>query len=128
MIELPADRHAHLDWLLDLTVLPNNGLAVDLGCGRGDDLCLLAARHHAPEARFIGIDRSDSAPSLQTLQDSRVTFRSAVLDGTLPFGDATLDLVYSHNLLECLPDHARFAAEVARVLRPGGQAVIAHWD
>jgi SAM-dependent methyltransferase len=128
MIELPADRRAHLDWLLDLTVLPNNGLAVDLGCGRGDDLCMLAARYQSPEARFIGVDRSDTASSLEALQDSRVMFRSAALDGTLPFDDATLDLVYSHNLVECLPDHRRFATEVARVLRPGGQAVIAHWD
>jgi SAM-dependent methyltransferase len=128
MIELPADRRAHLDWLLDLTVLPDNGLAVDLGCGRGDDLCLLAARYPAPDARFIGVDRSDSAPSLEALPDARVTFQSAALDATLPFDDASLDLVYSHNLVECLPDHGRFAAEVARVLRPGGQAVIAHWD
>jgi SAM-dependent methyltransferase len=55
-------------------------------------------------------------------------FRCAALDGSLPFDDATVDLVYSHNLLECLPDRGLFASEIARVLRPGGQAVIAHWD
>jgi SAM-dependent methyltransferase len=36
--------------------------------------------------------------------------------------------VYSNNLLECLPDPLRFAREVARVLRPGGQLVVGHWD
>jgi SAM-dependent methyltransferase len=128
MSELPADRRAHVDWLLDLTILPYGGLAVDLGCGRGDDLCLLAARYQAPEARFIGVDHSAAASSLEDLQDPRVTFRSAALDEALPFDDASVDLVYSHNLVECLPDPGHFAVEVGRVLRPGGQAVIAHWD
>jgi SAM-dependent methyltransferase len=128
MVELPADRRAHLEWLPDLTDLPTNGLAVDLGCGRGDDLRLLAERYQSSDARFIGVDRSATAVGLEALQDARVTFRSAALDGALPFADATLDLVYSHNLVECLADHGRFAAEVARVLRPGGRAVIAHWD
>jgi SAM-dependent methyltransferase len=128
MIELPADRRAHVEWLLDLTALPHGGLAVDVGCGRGDDLCLLAGRYPDPDSRFVGVDRVAAASGLEELRDPRVTFRSAALDETLPFDDATLDLVYSHNLMECLPDHGRFAAEVARVLRPGGQAVIAHWD
>jgi SAM-dependent methyltransferase len=129
MTELPADRRAHLAWLLDLTALPSGGLAVDLGCGRGDDLRLLAARYQAPDARFIGVDQSgEAASSLRELDDPRITFRCAALDGRLPFEDATLDLVYSHNLMECLPDPPMFASEVARVLRPGGQAVIAHWD
>jgi SAM-dependent methyltransferase len=60
--------------------------------------------------------------------DPRISLRQAALDGQLPLDDASVDLVYSHNLLECLADAGRFAREVARVLRPGGQAVIAHWD
>jgi hypothetical protein len=35
---------------------------------------------------------------------------------------------YSHNLLEYLADPPAFAHEVARVLSPRGQAVVAHWD
>ncbi|MQA91860.1 MAG: hypothetical protein GEU90_16835 [Gemmatimonas sp.] len=36
--------------------------------------------------------------------------------------------MYSNNLVECLGDSAAFAKEVARVLRPEGQLVVAHWD
>src|SRR5262245_41349351 len=40
----------------------------------------------------------------------------------------TFDVVYSNNLLECLTSREAFAREIARILRPGGLAVIAHWD
>lgn len=57
-----------------------------------------------------------------------MSFRNARLSERLPFDDASFDLVYSHNLLECVPDARAVAEEVARILRPGGQAVIGHWD
>ena len=128
---LPRDRAAHHAWLVSLTALPNAGVIADLGCGRGDDLRLLAARYPGVGVRLIGVDISDAAEEGVTVAaavDDRISFRRSRLDGMLPFEDASLDLVFSHNLVECLPDPGAFAHEVARVLRPGGQAVIAHWD
>lgn len=43
---------------------------------------------------------------------------------TLPFADGEFDLVLSHEVLEHVLDDRRSAAEIARVLRPGGRAVI----
>ena len=129
--DLFADRSAHRAWLVSLATLPEGGLAVDLGCGRGEDLRLLAVRHPDTEVRLVGVDASAEAieaASAAAAPDPRVSFRCAALDGPLPFDDRSVDLVYSHNLLECLPDPDGFAREVARVLRPGGQAVVAHWD
>ena len=60
--------------------------------------------------------------------DPRVSLSCAALDRQLPFGDGTVDIVYSHNLIECLPDPSGFALEAARVLRPGGRVVVGHWD
>ena len=45
-----------------------------------------------------------------------------------PFADSRFDCVFSHNVLECVTDKPAFLAETARVLRPGGQIVCAHWD
>jgi ubiquinone/menaquinone biosynthesis C-methylase UbiE len=44
----------------------------------------------------------------------------------LPFGDGTFDLVTSFDMLQCVPDPAEPVAfaEIARVLRPGGHAVM----
>ncbi len=38
----------------------------------------------------------------------------------LPFRDASLDICYSSNVLEHVPDPERMAAEMVRVTRPGG--------
>ena len=46
----------------------------------------------------------------------------------LPFADGAFDAVYSLNMLECVADKAALLAEMARVLRPGGAVVCAHWD
>ena len=46
----------------------------------------------------------------------------------LPFEAASVDVVYSNNMLECLVDREGFVRDVVRVLKPGGQLVVAHWD
>lgn len=127
--DLPADRRAHREWLVSLAALPAGGTAADLGCGRGDDLRLLAARHPGA-ARLVGLDASTTlvADAAARTADPRVEYRASPLDGRLPLDDASLDLAWSHNLLECLPDPDAFARELARVVRPGGRVVLAHWD
>jgi len=48
-----------------------------------------------------------------------------VADGqTLPLADKALDGAFSMNVLEHVPDPARFIAEAARVLAPGGRLLI----
>jgi len=48
-----------------------------------------------------------------------------VMDGqALEFADATFDAVILHLILSLIPDPKRCMREVARVLRPGGRAVI----
>lgn len=104
-------------------------MGVDLGCGRGEDLRLLTAQHPGADIRLVGVDTAEeSVAAAATAVDPRLSFQQARLDARLPFADASFDLVYSNNLLECLPDPRAFALEVARVLRPGGQVVVAHWD
>lgn len=52
----------------------------------------------------------------------------AVVDATaIPLPDAGVDLVLCRFGLMLIPDMAGVAAEIARVLRPGGRAVLAVW-
>lgn len=125
------DVRTHREWLHSFIDLPPGGTVVDLGCGTGADLLALAARHADPDARFLGLDASEkllSAAEAAAAGDPRVSFRHERISRRLPLVDGSVDAVFSHNLLECLADHDGFAREVGRVLRPGGVAVIAHWD
>lgn len=124
-----ADEPIH-DHLVESARLPPTGTVVDLGCGKGPTLAAFAARH--PAARLVGLDLSapalDAARALLADHPGGTDLRTADLDGTLPLADAGADAVVSYNVLECLADPAAALAEIARVLRPGGRAVVAHVD
>jgi SAM-dependent methyltransferase len=128
---LPDDVRAHRQWLLSFCELPKTGALIDLGCGKGDDVGLLAASHAGAERRFFGLDaarESIAAAVGACAHDPRVAFAQHRFVDLLPFSDASFDVVYSNNLLECIGDKPAFARESARILRPGGVVVAGHWD
>jgi SAM-dependent methyltransferase len=108
---------------------------LDLGCGRGALLTMVAEL--LPAGRAVGIDlwRTD-----QSGNSAAATLRNAELEGVadrvevrtgdvtkLPFADDGFDLVVSNLVLHNLPtaDGRRAALdEAVRVLRPGGRIVI----
>jgi len=108
--------------------LPAGALVADLACGTGD-LCLLAARRVGPEGRVTGVDISEEMLAVGRrkvaeagLADRVDLLRANALD--LPFPDRSFDVVTSGFVLRNLADLPRALAEMARVLRPGGRAVI----
>lgn len=76
-------------------------------------------------ARVYGIDIS-----LPTARRARSEFGDQPVGATgadvrqLPFGDATFDAIYSMGTIEHFDDFDRAVAEMARVLRPGGRAIV----
>ncbi len=60
--------------------------------------------------------------------DTRFRFIQGDIITDLQFVNDSFDLVYSCNLLECIPDKQRLINEVGRVLKPGGQVVFCHYD
>lgn len=133
MNPLHDDVRAHRAWLLSLVDLPAGGTFVDVGCGTGEDVLAFAAGIGDGDARFVGMDAAPSsiaaaAAAARAAGDGRVSFCVHRIGGPLPLADGSVDVVYSHNLLECLAEPDAFAREAARVLRPDGLAVVAHWD
>jgi SAM-dependent methyltransferase len=101
---------------------------LDLGSGPGLD-AFLAAREVGPGGRVIGVDMTpemlDKARrSAAQLGLAQVEFREGRLEA-LPVADASVDAVTSNCVINLVPDKARVFAEIARVLKPGGRAVIA---
>ena len=113
----------HAAFALDLF---KPGLAVlDCGCGPGS-ITLDLARRVAPGI-VVGVDAQDAQFSesreIAARDGLAVRFEAARVD-SLPFADASFDAVFSHALIEHLPDPSAAAREIARVLKPGGFAAL----
>ena len=127
---MAPDELEHRRWLASLVDVAAAGTLVDLGSGNGRDLALIAERAR-PDTSLIGMDVSaakldEARERLGT--DKRITLVRHDVGERLPLADASVDVAFSNNLLECVGDPQKFLREVHRVLRPGGQVVCAHWD
>ena len=102
---------------------------VDLGCGPGL-LALEMAQRVGPEGEVQCIDASPSMVALATRRCSGqpgVQVRSGDVTA-LPYADGAFDAVVCVQVYEYVPEVDRALAEVHRVLRPGGRAVIVDTD
>jgi ubiquinone/menaquinone biosynthesis C-methylase UbiE len=94
---------------------------LEIGCGVGTD----TLRFARAGARITAVDLSDTAVALTSarLADEGLDGRVVQADAeSLPFEDGSFDLVYSWGVLHHTPDTGRAIHDVARVLRPNGEA------
>lgn len=92
---------------------------VDLGCGDGYLLALLAQRF--PKAELIGIDMSPEELELARRRNSFGTVRLvAGRAEALPLAQGSVDAIVCHMALMLFDDARAVVGELARVLRPGG--------
>lgn len=99
----------------ELRLAPGS-LVVDLACGTGD-LCRELGRHGY---RSIGVD--SSAGMLARARGAERFLRADILD--LPLETASVDGATSGFALRNVTDIPRCAAEMARVVRPGGRIAV----
>jgi len=96
---------------------------LEIGGGIGTDLAQFAKAG----ARVTDVDLSSGHLAL-----ARENFRLRRLEGTfihhdaetLPFADNAFDLVYSNGVIHHTPHTERVVAEIHRVLKPGGLAIV----
>jgi ubiquinone/menaquinone biosynthesis C-methylase UbiE len=103
-----------------LAVKPAPERALDIGTGTGTAALLIAREF--PQARVRGVDVSEemirrARARIGLDPDGRVAFRVADA-ASLPWDDGSFELVAQLNM-------PPFFAEMARVLRPGGYAIVA---
>jgi SAM-dependent methyltransferase len=114
---------------------------LDIGTGVGMALMELAWMFRHEDVRFTGINKDPGEP-LASRKDYLVGARQIALapdaelaglrlpelyfeDAThMHFEDESFDVVYASSVLRFVPDKARLLEDVARVLRPGGVALI----
>ncbi len=96
---------------------------LDVGCGTANDL----SRFAKGGAKVVGIDLAEHSIELANINFSlrELTGEFYVMDGEdMEFEDNSFDLVYCHTVIHFTPDPNKMIAEIARVLRPGGEAII----
>lgn len=103
---------------------------LDLGSGTGYP-ALLAAQVVGPRGSVIGIDLAESmlaaaGRKANTLGLANVTFHTGDVT-SLPFEAGSFDAVTSRFCLMFLPEIPKAAAEIVRVLKPGGWLAAAVW-
>jgi SAM-dependent methyltransferase len=101
--------------------LPGRPVLADLGCSTGHLLADLDAAR--PDATLIGVDLVASGLRKAHALVPGARLLQADVCG-LPLRSESVDAVLSANLLEHVPSDVDALAEIRRVLRPGGRAVI----
>lgn len=103
-------------------------IVLDLGCGGGIDT-ILAAHAVAPAGTAIGLDMLPEMLEVAAANAAaggvrNVEWRQGELE-TLPLPDRSVDVAISNGVVNLSPRKSRVFAELFRVLRPGGRAVLA---
>lgn len=106
---------------------------LDLGCGTGTDV-YLASQLVGPDGFVIGIDFTDEQLEVARrhadwhrqkfgYEKSNTDFRKGPLEDLAALGieDESVDVVVSNCVLNLCPDKSAVVAEIARVLKPGGE-------
>jgi len=115
--------------IVDEASLKPGDSVLDCGCGTGT-LAVVAKRLVGPNGRVEGIDISRDqlaiARKKAEAEGLDIGFQEASVDD-LPFSDDSFDAIFSTLMLHHVPEEVKRGAfrEMRRVLRPGGQAVIA---
>lgn len=104
---------------------------LDLGSGTGYP-ALLDAQTVGPDGSVIGMDLAEQMLEAARRKATRlglanITFRTSDVTA-LPFESASFDAVTSRFCLMFLPEIQKAAAEITRVLRPGGWVAAAVWS
>jgi ubiquinone/menaquinone biosynthesis C-methylase UbiE len=118
-----TNKYGWLRWVFDQFDLPLACRILDLGCGPanlwGENLDRIPAGWE--------ITLTDFSPGMveqaqENLRDSGRPFTFDAVDAqTIPYDDASFDVVIANHMLYHVPDRAKALAEMRRVLRPGGK-------
>ncbi len=106
---------------------PVPGEAVlDIGCGTGA-AARAARRAVGPRARVVGVDVNRFMLDVARAGGIDAEFREGDAR-RLPFRDHSFDVALCANTLQFVPERVRAAAQMARVLRPGGRVSVGSWE
>ncbi len=112
-------------WIVDALGPSATAVVVDVGCGDAN-VARAIARRHGRVGHYVGIDLLPERIVEARARTERTSLAVASAE-RLPLADRSADAVVGATLFSSLPEawqRAAAAQEMARVIRPGGRAVI----
>ncbi len=101
---------------------------LDLGCGAGLD-CFLAARRVGPAGTVVGVDMTEKMTDKARYHATALGLENVVFFlgrvESLPLDDETVDVAIANGVFNLCVDKPKALAETYRVLKPGGQLLMA---
>ncbi len=122
-VELYQERIRQLEWNAIKPYITKQATFLDVGCGAGFSLM---KAYSELECEIQGIDPEPGAHGVGRFTDGLWKERP-IIQGTaesLPFPDASFDIVYSSHVLEHVNSEKQALQEMKRVLKPGGVLII----
>lgn len=116
------DKLNYLPGLVDFSSFQGKKV-LEVGCGAGIDL----VRFARVGANVTGIDLSKTAIDLarRNIEQNGLTADLFVMNGeAMQFHDDSFDVVYAHGVLQYTADTKKMIAEIHRVLKPEGEAIL----
>jgi methionine biosynthesis protein MetW len=105
----------------EVAAVPNVTAVLDIGCDDGERTLLFARSVSATELHGIEVVPEAAAEA----ERRGVTVAQCDLNGgPWPYPDERFDLLISNQVIEHVDDPDHFVSESARILRPGGTAVV----
>lgn len=101
-------------------------VVLDVGCGNGRLYQMLAKK----QVRYVGFDQSEALIEIARAKNPAGEFVVGEMS-TLPFPDATFDLLYCIAALNHIPGRdlqLQCVREMHRVLKPGGRVLMSNWN
>jgi ubiquinone/menaquinone biosynthesis C-methylase UbiE len=125
-LNVPAFFSTFADLLLDRAQLVDGERVLDVATGTG--IVLRRARERCPSVgATVGLDLT---PAMLEVARERSSAEIEYVEGdatSLPFPDASFDVVICQQGLQFFPDRSTALAEFSRVLSDGGRVVAACW-
>jgi SAM-dependent methyltransferase len=122
---VPAIFGAWATRVADAAGIRTGNRVLDVGCGTGV-LAREARSRVGREGQVVGLDLNEGMLAVATRTEPNIEWRQGDA-ASLPFEDASFDVVVSQFALMYFPDRATSLGEMWRTLEPGGRLAIAAW-